>query len=142
VVLWTNEENGLRGGTEYAAAHASELDDHVLAMESDGGVFRPQGFGFTGSDRAFEIVTAIGSLLEPIGSGTITRGGGGADIGPIMQQGVPGMGLSVDGTKYFWYHHTDADTIDKLDAEEVQLCVATMAVMAWAVAELEERLPR
>jgi carboxypeptidase Q len=142
VVLWTNEENGLRGGTQYAAAHASELDDHVLAMESDGGVFRPQGFGFTGSDRAFEIVTAIGSLLEPIGSGTITRGGGGADIGPIMQEGVPGMGLSVDGTEYFWYHHTDADTIDKLDAEEVQLCVATMAVMAWAVAELEERLPR
>jgi len=142
VVAWTNEENGLRGGTEYARAHAAEVDDHVLAMESDGGVFKPLGFGFTGSDEAFEIVTAIGRLLDPIGSGTVSRGGGGADIGPIMREGVPGMGLNVEGEKYFWYHHTEADTMDKLDADEVQRCVATMAVMAWAVAELEQRLPR
>jgi carboxypeptidase Q len=140
VVLWTNEENGLRGGTQYAADHADER--HVLAMESDAGVFRPSGFGFTGSDRAFEIVTEVGRLLERIGSGTIGRGGGGADIGPLMRTGVPGMGLEVDGTRYFWYHHTDADTLDKLDPEEVALCVATMAVMAYVVADLPETLPR
>lgn len=142
VVLWTNEENGLRGGNAYRDAHRDELDRHVLAIESDAGVFRPVGFGFSGSDSAFAIVKAIGSLLAPIGADTITRPGGGADIGPIMALGVPGMGLEVDGTKYFWYHHTDSDTIDKLDPQEVARCVAAMAVMAYIVADLPEPLPR
>lgn len=142
VVGWTNEENGLRGGNGYRDAHQAALARHVLAIESDAGVFKPSGFGFTGSDSAFAIVREIGRLLEPIGAGTITRGGGGADIGPIMARGVPGMGLVVDGTRYFWYHHSDADTVDKLDPHEVALCVATMAVMAYVVAELPEPLPR
>jgi carboxypeptidase Q len=142
VVLWTNEENGLRGANAYRDAHRAELDGHVLAIESDAGVFRPTGFGFTGSDSAFAIVREIGSLLAPIGADTITRPGGGADIGPIMQLGVPGMGLAVDGTRYFWYHHTDADTIDKLDPAEVAKCVAALAVMAYVVADLPDPLPR
>jgi carboxypeptidase Q len=142
VVGWTNEENGGRGGQGYRDAHRAELDKHVLAMESDGGVFKPQGFGFTGSDAAFEIIKQIATLLDRIESGTIVRGGGGADIGPIMQLGVPGMGLNVDGTKYFWYHHTEADTIEKLDAREMALCVATMAVMAYIVADMPDPLPR
>ncbi len=140
VVGWTSEENGGPGGPEYARMHADE--DHVLAMESDGGVFKPSGFGFTGSDTAFDIITEIGTLLERTESGRISRGGGGADISPLMRTGVPGMGLSVDGTRYFWYHHTDADTIDKLDPDEVALVVATMAVMAYVVADMPERLPR
>lgn len=139
-VGWTSEENGGPGGRVYAADHADEY--HVLAMESDGGVFKPSGFGFTGSDEAFDIVTEIATLLDRIESGTITRGGGGADIGPLMATGVPGMGLSVDGTRYFWYHHTDSDTIDKLDPDEVALVVATMAVIAYVVADMPERLPR
>lgn len=142
VVGWTNEENGLRGANAYRDAHRAQLDRHVLAIESDAGVFKPSGFGFTGSDAAFAIVREIGRLLEPIGAGTITRGGGGADIGPIMALGVPGMGLSVDGSRYFWYHHTDADTVDKLDPHEVALCVAAMAVVAYVVADLAEPLPR
>lgn len=144
VVMWTNEENGLRGATKYRdiAIENGTLDDHVLAMESDAGVFRPLGFGFSGSDEAFEIIKEIGTLLEPIGSNEITRGGGGADIGPLMRRGVPGMGLSVDGSRYFWYHHTPADTIDKLDAEEYRKCIATMAVMAYVVADMDRRLPR
>jgi carboxypeptidase Q len=142
VVLWTNEENGLRGANAYRDAHRDELDRHVLAIESDAGVFRPTGFGFTGSDSAFAIVRQIGSLLAPIGADTITQPGGGADIGPIMQLGVPGMGLAVDGTRYFWYHHTDSDTIDKLDPAEVARCVAALAVMAYIVADLPEALPR
>ncbi len=142
VVLWTNEENGLGGARAYRDAHASELDRHVVAIESDGGVFKPSGFGFTGSDRAFETVQQIGRLLERIDAGSIRRGGGGADIDPLMKEGVPGMGLSVDGTRYFWYHHTDADTIDKLDPREMSLCVAAMAVMAYVVADMPERLPR
>jgi carboxypeptidase Q len=142
VVGWTNEENGLRGGNAYRDAHESELADHVLAIESDGGVFRPLGFGFTGSDAAWEIIREIGTLLEPIGAGEMVQGGGGADIGPIMERGVPGMGLRVDGERYFLYHHTDADTVDKLDPHEVALCTAAMAIVAYVVADLPEPLPR
>lgn len=142
VVGWTNEENGLRGGNAYRDQHRATLDKHVVAIESDAGVFKPQGFGFTGSDAAFNIVRQVGALLDPIGSGNILRGGGGADIGPIMALGVPGMGLNVDGTKYFWYHHTDADTVDKLDPHDVALCVATMAVMAYVLADMPQPLPR
>ena len=65
-----------------------------------------------------------------------------ADIGPIMQRGVPGMGLNDDGTRYFWYHHSDADTVDKLDPREVARCVAAMAVMSYVVADLPQQLPR
>jgi carboxypeptidase Q len=140
VVGWTNEENGLRGATAYRDRHRDQLHKHVLAIESDAGVFRPLGFGFTGSDSAFAIVQQIGKLLEPIGAGTMTRGGGGADIGPIMATGVPGMGLNVDASRYFWYHHSHADTVDKLDPAEVGLCVAALAIVAYVAAE--EGLPR
>lgn len=142
VALWTNEENGLRGGTAYRDAHLDALGDHLLAIESDGGVFRPSGLGFTGSDEAFGILQAIGTLLEPIGAGTMTRGGGGADIGPIMREGVPGASPNVDGTHYFDYHHTHADTIDKLDPHDVALNVAMLAVVAYTVANWDEPLPR
>ncbi len=142
VVMWTNEENGLRGGNAYRDAHIDELEDHVLAMESDAGVFKPKGFGFTGPDESLSILQDIGTLLSSIESGTITKGGGGADIGPIMREGVPGMGLNVDGSKYFWYHHTNADTWDKLDQDEFNRCIATMAVMAYVVADMDMKLPR
>lgn len=142
VVGWTNEENGLRGGNAYRDTHAAELANHVLAIETDGGVFRPLGFGLQGPDSALAMARDIARLLQPIGSDSISQGGGGADIGPIMQRGVPGMGLSVDGTRYFWFHHSEADTIDKLDPREMNLCIATLAVMAYVVADMPERLPR
>lgn len=138
VVGWTNEENGMRGGNAYRDLHRNEV--HQLAIESDGGVFAPLGFGFTGTPEARKAVEAIGSLLAPIGAAKIGPSGGGADIGPIMATGVPGMGLEVDGTRYFWFHHTDADTPDKLDPKEVQRCVAAMAVMAFIAADLEQSL--
>ena len=141
-VMWTNEENGLRGGEAYRDAHLNELDNHILAMESDAGVFKPSGFGFSGTDESLKILQDIGTLLYRIDSGIITKGGGGADIGPIMREGVPGMGLNVDGSRYFWYHHTPADTYDKVDKDEFNRCVATMALMAYVVADMEERLPR
>src|SRR6202008_4947497 len=98
VVLWTNEENGLRGANAYRDAHRGEIDRHVLAIESDGGVFAPRGFGFGGTDAGYAAARKIGPLLASIGADSIVRGGGGADIGPLMQLGVPGMGLLVDDT--------------------------------------------
>lgn len=143
VVGWTAEEVGIYGGQAYAEAPTRDREEHVLGIESDSGVFSPLGFGFSGSDAAFGIVQEVGRMLEPIGAGTISRGGGGADIGPMMRErGMPGMGLNVDPDRYFWYHHTDADTLDKLDPEEVARCVAAMAVMAYVVADLPEPLPR
>jgi carboxypeptidase Q len=141
VVFWTNEENGLRGANVYKNNRLAEVEKHVLAMESDSGVFSPEGFGFTGVNAAFAVINEIGQMLTPIGANTITRGGGGADISPLTREGVPSMGLTVDGTKYFWYHHTEADTIDKLNRDEVNRCVAAMAVMAFVVADMQERLP-
>jgi len=141
VVLWTNEENGGRGGTAYRDQHRAELAKHVLMLESDGGVFRPQGFGFTGSDAARETVKTIATLLSGIAADQISPGGGGADIGPSMQEGhVPGMSLDVDGSKYFLIHHTPADTVDKIDPVEMAKCAAAVAVMAYVVADLPQRL--
>ncbi len=142
VVGWTNEENGLRGGTAYRDAHAVELDRHVLAIESDGGAFRPRGFSFSGSDSALAVVRQIGRLLAAIGADSVGRGGGGADIGPISQRGVPAMSPMVDGQRYFWFHHSPADTADKLDPRDMGQLVAAMAVMAYVVADLPEPLPR
>jgi carboxypeptidase Q len=140
VVGWVNEENGGRGGQAYRDAHRDELPKHVLAIESDGGVFRPIGFGFTGSDSARAIVRQVAGMLHRIGADSILPAGGGADIGPIMREGVPGMSHNVDESRYFWYHHTPADNVDKLDPREVAMNTAAMAVMAYVVAN--EGLPR
>lgn len=142
VVGWTNEENGGRGGQAYRAAHAAEVDKHVFAMESDGGVFRPFGLAAVGSDSAIAMLRRIAPLLARIGADSVIRGGGEADIAPLLAAGVPGAGLIVDGTRYFWYHHTNADTPDKLDPRDVARCVALMAVYAYVIAEMPERLPR
>ena len=142
LVLWTNEENGLRGANAYRNKYLDQLKDHILAIESDAGVFKPSGFGFTGPDESLNILQDIGTLLKPIQSGVITKGGGGADIGPIMAEGVPGMGLTVESEKYFWYHHTAADTWDKLNIQEFNQCVASMAVMSFVVADMDIRLPK
>ncbi len=141
-VLYTNEENGLRGGIGYRDAHRAELADHVLAVESDSGVFRPTGFGLDDKapPQARADVREIVKLLSGIRADRIDADGGGADIGRIMEEGVVGMSLNVDGTHYFDIHHTQADTLDKVDPQELALCVATMAVMAYVVADMGPRL--
>ncbi|HWS56148.1 MAG TPA: M20/M25/M40 family metallo-hydrolase [Pyrinomonadaceae bacterium] len=143
-VLYTNEENGLRGGTAYRDAHRAELPNHLLAIESDSGVYRPTGFGLAASapPQVRADLREIATLLEGIRAGRIDPDGGGADIGPIMREGVTGMSLNVDGTHYFDIHHTEADTLDKVDPQEFAACVATMAVMAYVVADMPERLGR
>jgi carboxypeptidase Q len=143
VVLFVNEENGTRGGMAYRDRHAAELPNHLLMLESDSGVFKPLGFGFTGNERARALVAQVATLLSPIGATRVSPSGGGTDIGPAVQAGkVPAMSLDVDGSRYFLLHHTQADTVDKLDPGEMARCVAAVAVMAYVVADMPERLPR
>ncbi len=141
-VLYTNEENGTRGGNAYRDAHRTEIAKHILAIESDSGVYRPEGFGLvaTAPLQVRANLQEIAKLLAGIGANQIAENGGGADIGPMMHEGVVGASLDVDGTHYFDIHHTPADTLDKVNPRELALCVATMAVMAYTVADLEEPL--
>jgi carboxypeptidase Q len=144
VVLWTNEENGVEGGRGYRDVHKTDLGRHVMAMESDGGVFAPTGFAFAGSDSAAALVRQAASLLGSIGATKVEKvpESPEADIGPLVEEGVPGIGLRVEDSRYFWYHHTEGDTLDKLDPGEVARCVAAMAVMAYVIADLPSGLPR
>jgi carboxypeptidase Q len=140
VVLWTNEENGLRGGTAYRDRYRDQLANHVLMLESDSGVFRPTGFGFTGSDTARARIEGVASLLRGIQADRIAPAGGGADIGPSVEAGkVPAMSLEVDGN-YFLIHHTPADTVDKIDPMDMARASGAIAVMAYVIAELPERI--
>ena len=126
-----------------SSATLGEAKSHVLALESDGGVFAPKGFGFSGSEAARAIVREVAALLSGIGATGIAPQGGGADIGPIVKAGgVPSMSLDADGSRYFVYHHTPADTLERLDPDEVARCAAAVAVMAYVVADLPEALPR
>ena len=142
VVLFTNEENGTRGGNAYRDAHRAEIPNHVLAIESDSGVYRPVGFGLaaTAPPQARSNMQEIAKLLAGIDADDIGANGGGSDIGPVMREGVIGASLDVDGAHYFDIHHTQADTLDKVNPRELALCVATMAVMAYTVADLPEKL--
>jgi carboxypeptidase Q len=140
LVLWTNEENGGRGGQGYRDQHLAELANHVMMMESDGGVFRPTGFGFSGTESARARVRDIATLLAGMHAETIAPSGGGADIGPSVQQaGIPAMSLEADGN-YFLIHHTPADTVDKIDPLDVARSSAAVAVMTYVLAEMPERL--
>ena len=143
IVLFTNEENGLRGATAYAAKHAGHASNHVFALEADSGVFEPSSLGFSGSAAARNIVRDIGTLLAPLGLSEIVAGGGGADIGPIAQAGnAPMMAYLGNPSRYFAIHHTPADTIERIAPEEVSKAAAAIAVMAYVIAEMPERLPR
>ncbi len=135
IALWTNEENGLRGGNAYAQKYGATTK-HIFAFESDGGVFQPSGFAFSGSPELFKQYQAIARLLTPINATGMKVGGGGADISPLIVHNVPQMNIEVDGSKYFWYHHTDGDTIDKLSRDEFNRCVAAIAVMMYIAADL------
>ena len=142
VVAWTNEENGSRGANGYRDAHRAEVDKHVMAMESDNGVFKPYGIGITAGEGGRAIAADIASLLESFGADSTSDGGVDADTGPLNALGVPAMSPLVDGTKYFWYHHSAADTMDKLSPREMAECVALMAVTAFVVADMPGTLPR
>jgi hypothetical protein len=144
VVFWVNEENGGAGGVAYREWAGNSVAKHVAAIEMDGGAEKPLGFGLTvrgaQSDRALARAQEIGRLLQSIGSDAVTPGGGGADIAPIMQAGVPGLGLRTVGIHYFDWHHTPSDTLDKIKPEEFQQNIATLAVMGYVLADMPDRL--
>ncbi len=143
VVLWTNEENGTAGARSYAVRHQSET--HVAGIESDAGGFAPQGLSVQMEDDrkeqiAVDQLTQILSLLEPIGSTRVRPGFSGVDVRELNQLGAACMGLEVDGRLYFNTHHTWADTVDKVDPEELTDCTITMAVAAFVIADMPKRL--
>jgi carboxypeptidase Q len=145
VVLWTNEENGGAGADQYAEDHRAELDRHVAAIESDMGGFKPRGFGVAMADKAAEAraVQSLGkltALLKPLGATTVLPDMAGADVGALVEKGVPGMLLLVDESKYFDYHHSAADTLDKVDPAALTEATAAMAAMGWLLAETPARL--
>lgn len=143
VVLFTNEENGLRGGNGYRDQHATEAANHVMSLESDSGVFAPAHLGFTGPPAARQLIADIGTLLAPLGLQDIAAGGGGADIGPISTLGkVPTMAYGGDATKYFTIHHTPADTVDRIAPAEVSKAAAAIAAVVYVVADMPQPLPK
>ncbi len=141
VVLFTNEENGLAGGKAYREYIGAAVKNHVAAIEMDGGAERPVGFGLGGGDpKQVALLKEIGKLLDGIEAGNITLGGGGADISPIMNDGVPGLGLLTVGEHYFDWHHTHADTLDKVNPTEFKKCTAALAVMTYVLADMPGKL--
>ena len=137
VVLYANEENGLAGGTGYAARHAAELPKHAGAFEADSGTGAPQGFSWNAADTLEPALAAVAKLLEPLGAGALRKGGaGGADISPMATAGVPLFGLRQETGSYFDYHHTADDTFDKIEASSLDRAAAAVAAMAYAVADL------
>jgi carboxypeptidase Q len=145
VVLFTNEENGTRGARAYAEEHAAELSKTVLALESDSGGFAPRGFSVGHQDSEAEARTRarlaeIAALLASTYQLRVTSGHGGTDIEPMARRGVPVVGLDVDNRHYFDYHHTEADTLDKVDPKDLADMVAVTAVLAYVVADLPERI--
>ena len=140
VAFWVNEENGGRGGVAYRDFVGDKIKDHVAAIEMDGGAEAPRGFSASVDAPSMILLQQIGKLLERLGAGEIIVGGGGSDIGPLLRDGVPGLSERASGTHYFDWHHTEADTLDKVNPEDFRKNVAALAVMGYALADMPERL--
>ncbi|MEZ5966324.1 MAG: M28 family peptidase [Planctomycetota bacterium] len=130
VVLFANEENGLRGGLGYAAQHADELAHHVAALETDHGGFDPRGFSMSGNDQARAAFAVHLTPLRELGMGVLLPGGGGADINPMAKSGVPMFALLVSDHRYFDYHHSARDTLEAVNERELALGGAAIAFLA------------
>jgi carboxypeptidase Q len=135
VVLWVNEEMGGRGGDAYRDAHKAELSKTKFALESDNGVFTPRGIRLTGPDSLLPVVKQLIAPLARLGVTEAIKGEPEADVTPLVEAGVPALALDIDPTRYFWYHHSDADMMNALDPHQVALCVATMGVVVMGAAD-------
>jgi len=141
-VLFTNEENGLKGAFGYGAAHQAELSKHFAAIEADTGAFAPLGFYADANPDGLARLRAMTALLTSLGATEIEPSEhSGADLTPLLATGATLLGLKMDASTYFDYHHSEADTLDKVDPLLLQKDVATMAAMTWLLAEEEQALP-
>ncbi|HOX81606.1 MAG TPA: M28 family peptidase [Chryseolinea sp.] len=132
-VMFMNEENGLRGGIEYAKQADLKKEKHIAAIESDRGGFTPRGFSMSADDAVKNKIKSWKPLLEPYGLTDFNQEGGGADIGPLAPQGVPMIGFLPDSQRYFDYHHTPEDTFDKVSKRELELGTASMAALVYLI---------
>jgi carboxypeptidase Q len=144
VIAWMNEENGLMGGRTYAEDHKAEFANHVAAIESDLGAGHPVGFSAHVYAKALEMLRPIAAVLQASGAGIIrqSQNAEGADVSPLDAAGVPTLAPIQDNRSYFNYHHTAADTLDKVFPRELAENAAVVAVLAYAIANLPEPLPR
>jgi len=146
VVLWTNEENGLRGGKAYRDAHRAEFKDIVAAVETDSGSERIKAFSLElrkaspeAKAAALATLKTFEKILAPFGPVDLRLGGSGADVSPMVAEGVPGIGVSHAATRYFDIHHTHADTFDKVEKDDLAHNAAVLATFAYALAQSEAR---
>ncbi|HSU86090.1 MAG TPA: M20/M25/M40 family metallo-hydrolase [Chthoniobacterales bacterium] len=143
VIAWMNEENGLRGGETYAAEHANDIGNQFAAIETDGGAGHPLGIYIAGQPGLRTILQPIANVLRDSGAGLLDfRDEVGADIDPLAKLGVPNFSPIQDSRFYFNYHHTAADTLDKIDRHELAENAAINAVLSYGLANLEQPLPQ
>ena len=141
-VLFMNEENGTEGGRGYAGRHAADLPRHVAAIEADAGAGRPIGFSVTAGEGGVALLGRLAVPLAALGADGVRERGGGTDIEPLQKAGVPVLGLWQETTRYFDWHHSAADTFDKVVPAELAAAAAALAAMTWQLAEAAETLPR
>ena len=133
-VMFMNEENGLRGGTQYAENAIKYNENHIVAIESDASAYVPRGFGFSGSDAQLEKIQGWLKYFDQKVISYFSKGGGGADIGPLHRStGTPMFGLSIDGQKYFEIHHTEKDVFEAIHPREMELGTASMASLVYLI---------
>ncbi|OCT77032.1 carboxypeptidase Q isoform X1 [Xenopus laevis] len=142
LVLWTGEEQGGVGASQYYELHKKNISNIDLVMESDIGTFMPLGMQFTGKPEARAIMTEVMQLLQPINITSLYDYAEGTDINSWMQAGVPGASLFDDISKYFWFHHSQGDTMTVQDPVWMNLCAAVWTVVSYVIADMEEMLPR
>ena len=133
VVLYMNEENGLRGGNAYAKFAKSNKENHIFALESDAGGFSPRGFIFEASKAQFNQILSWKTYFEPYLASNFQLGGSGADIGPLRNGKTVLSGLRPDSQRYFDYHHAANDTFDAINKRELELGAAAMASLVYLV---------
>lgn len=144
VIAWMDEEMGATGRDAYAKEHAGEVAAHVAAIESDSGAEHPLGFRVKISDAAVQQLSPVQDVLRPIGANLLNQvpDSPDTDIEPLVAAGIPGFGLWQNGLDYFTYHHTAADTLDKVVPQELRENAAAMAVMGYALADMTEPLAK
>lgn len=143
-ILWTGDEQVIKGAIEYMKYHENETDNFVYAMQADEGTFTPLGLGFYGTEEGACVVQEILNLLEPINATDLQYydGSPGTDVGVFSDIGIPTATLHTEDERYFWFHHTNGDTLDLEDPRDLDLNTALHAVVAYVVADLSFRIPK